>query len=276
MLDLEALAEVEVSRARIRQQFLGRAARLDAAFADDVRTVRDAQRVVHVVIGEQHADAGVAEFEDDLLNFVDDLRVHAAERLVEEDQPRLGRERAGDLQPAPLAAGEGQCSRVAEVDQRELLEQLFEAFLALGAGDAERFEHRVHVVGHGHPLEDRGFLREVAHPSAGAQVHRKAAHVLAHEHHLSAVAADHADRHAEGGGLACAVLPEQPDDFALLDGERDASDHLAAVVRLAKVFDFQKAHAAGPAFMFIRRFRRFTQMSPDDKDRTSCGRIALP
>ena len=72
----------------------------------DVRAVDDVERLLHVVIADQHADAAVAEAGDDGLDVVHGDRIDAGERLVQHHELRLRHERPRDLEAAPLAARE--------------------------------------------------------------------------------------------------------------------------------------------------------------------------
>jgi len=49
------------------------------------------------------------------------------------------------------------------------------------------------------------------------------------EDDASGVTFDHADGHAEGGGFACAVSSEEPDDLGVLDFEGYAVDDGSSV-----------------------------------------------
>ena len=86
-----------------------------AAVADDVGVVADAQRLAHVVVGDQHADAARLEEADDALDLDHRDRVDAGERLVEQDEARLRGQRARDLDAPPLAARQRRRRRVAQL-----------------------------------------------------------------------------------------------------------------------------------------------------------------
>ena len=70
--------------------------------------------------------------------------------------------------------------------------------------------------------------------------------VLAVEEDLAVVGRDLAGGHAEAGGLAGAVGPEQADDLAGVDLELDAVDDLAPAVDLHQPADFQQGHSRAP------------------------------
>ena len=130
---LEAVAKVEFAGAGVVEEFFGRAAGLDAAVADDVGSVGDAEGVVDVVVGEQDADAGVAQVEDDGLDFADGNGVHAAEGLVQHDEARLGDQGAGDFQSAALSAGEGVGQGLRQGGQAQAVQECAQPATAFGA-----------------------------------------------------------------------------------------------------------------------------------------------
>jgi hypothetical protein len=65
--------------------------------------LRDAHDEVHVVLDQEHGDAGLLDAANDLAELMRLLRVEAGSRLVEQQQLRLRGKRAGDLEP-PLQA----------------------------------------------------------------------------------------------------------------------------------------------------------------------------
>src|SRR5690606_40120454 len=86
--------------------------------------VGDGQGLPHAVVGEEHAQAAPGpEVVDEGLDLADRLRVDAGERLVEQQEVRVDREAAGDLQAPPLAAGERVGAVVRQVAEVELLEE---------------------------------------------------------------------------------------------------------------------------------------------------------
>src|SRR5688572_1641806 len=105
-LEAEVLAQIDLSYAFIINDLLRLAVGEHAAVIDDVGAVADAESFPHIVIGDQYADAARLEKADDLLDVQHDDRIDPRERLVEQDEARLGRERARDLHAPPLAAGE--------------------------------------------------------------------------------------------------------------------------------------------------------------------------
>ena len=86
----------------------------------DVGAVDDVERLAHIVVGDQHADAAMLQVRDEVADVGDGDRVDAGERLVEQDVIRLGREGPGDLYPATLAPGERQRRRPARLPGRKV------------------------------------------------------------------------------------------------------------------------------------------------------------
>src|ERR1700694_5505759 len=58
----------------VGRQAVRRAALENHSAVDDVRAVGDAQRLAHVVVGDEHADAAILQVEDDFLNVGDGNR----------------------------------------------------------------------------------------------------------------------------------------------------------------------------------------------------------
>ena len=74
------------------------------AFANDKGGLTDIQRVADIVIGDEHPDAALLQVQDDLLDIVDRDRVDAGKGLIQQDEVRLGRQGAGDFDPAAFTA----------------------------------------------------------------------------------------------------------------------------------------------------------------------------
>ena len=70
-------------------------------------------------------------------------------------------------------------------------------------------------------------------------MHGQAGQTLRPEHDRSGVGLLESDDHVERGGLAGPVRPEQADDLARVDAQRQAVHHPAAAVRLDEVLGSQ-------------------------------------
>src|SRR5207342_3434431 len=79
-LKAERVAEVDAADIRIREYGIGGALGEDASFIEDIRPVADAQGLAHVMVGNEHADAALAQVTDDLLDLAHGNRIDASER----------------------------------------------------------------------------------------------------------------------------------------------------------------------------------------------------
>jgi hypothetical protein len=135
------------------------------------------------VVGNDHADAAVAEIGDDLLNVVDRDRVDSGERLVEEHEAGPLDERARDLQATPLSTGERVPLALAEMRQREIGEQVLQALRALLFRELHGLEDGEDVLLHRELPEDRRLLGEISDAHACPPVHRDVRQVLSVQEH---------------------------------------------------------------------------------------------
>src|SRR2546430_14547152 len=94
--------EIQVRDPVVEHQLAHRARHLHLAFEHDVGAVDDVERLLHVVVGDQHADAAVAQAGHDRLDVVHRDRIYPGEWFIEEHEIWLGDERAGDLEATPL------------------------------------------------------------------------------------------------------------------------------------------------------------------------------
>jgi hypothetical protein len=116
------------------------------------------------MVGDQHADAAVGEVAGDALDVVHGERVDAGEGLVEQDEGGIRRERARDLDAAPLAAREAHAEVVPEMRDVQLLQQALERLFAASVVEVvARLEDRLHVV------DDRQLAEDRRLPAAGSR-----------------------------------------------------------------------------------------------------------
>ena len=210
---------------------------------DDLSHVHDRDAV-----GDVLDDAQVVRDEDDtevqlalqLLQQVEDLGldrdVQRRDRLVGDDQHRVGHQRAGDADALALAAGEG--VRVAremggvEADQ---LGDLGDALLDVDRPDPLGAKRLADDVADRHPRRERGerVLEDHVHVAAQAteralaglrQVDRRL--VAGGEDRRSRGRVDGADDRAAERGLAAAGFADQPEHLAAGEVEADVVDGL--------------------------------------------------
>ena len=110
--------------------------------------------------------------------------IERAERLVEQEHLRLGRERAREPHPLALPAGELRGIAVAEALELHEVEQLVHAFADLGLRPFSHLQAERDVVANGHVLERGVVLEDEADV---ALLRRERRGVLAREEDLADV-----------------------------------------------------------------------------------------
>src|SRR3954447_8560224 len=230
-LALDQLVADPVAHAVARgsgDQLAGRALGEDPAVLDDRHAVGERLRLVEIVGGEQHGLPELAQGAHHLPGGAARGRVEARRRLVEEDQLGGAEEREGEVEPALLAAGRGPSAAV-----RALLEPGEGDRLLHAARGGVQLRPVLERLAHGQVRVGAAALQHDAH--APAQIGRALGRVEAEHGHLAAVPVPVALEDLDGGGLARAVGPEQPEDLAAPDAERQPADRLLAPVGLRQV-----------------------------------------
>src|SRR5579884_2787361 len=167
----EILTEVDPADLGIVAELLGAAGPEDPAIVDDIGAVRDGEGLADIVVRDENADAGVLQIEDNPLQFQYLDGVDAGERLIEEEEAGLDDQGPGDLDAAPLAAGERVSFVVPDRLKAELRDQAIHAVTALAAGEPKRLQDRHQVIFDGELAKNGGFLGKVADTSARPLVH---------------------------------------------------------------------------------------------------------
>ena len=143
----EILPQVDLAHVWICKDLVRGSGRQHGALVDDIGPAANPERFPDVMVRDQHADAAVGEVPGDALDVVHRERVDAGKRLVEQDEGRIGRERARDLDAAAFAARQAHADVVPQVRDVQLLEQAFERLVPRGVVEvAARLEDRLDVV----------------------------------------------------------------------------------------------------------------------------------
>jgi hypothetical protein len=183
----------------------------------------DAQAEVHVLLGQQHGNAHVAQLAQQLADALDDDRRQAFAGLVQQQPGRVAHERARDGEHLLLAAGQEAALPVRQLP--ELREELVDALdrPAAGAAAARR---DVEVLPYRQLGEDAAVLRHEADAGVRDLVRRAAADAAALP--LDAPGRSGREPHdaAHRRRLPHAVPAEQADALARRDRERHAEQHL--------------------------------------------------
>src|ERR687895_1147451 len=114
-LHSEILAQIYSANAVIIDNLFGMARCEHGALVDNVRAIADAERLAHVMVCYEHADAALLEEPNDALDVEHRDRVDPGEGLVEQDERGAGAQGAGDLQASSLATGERNRRMLAQV-----------------------------------------------------------------------------------------------------------------------------------------------------------------
>ena len=138
------------------------------------------------------------------------FQIHARHRLVEQNEPRLERHGAGQLDPLAQPVREGPGSRFADVLDIEEIDDLFHLaavlqLFAAGAGEpVDRTGEKValqevvapdhDVVEHAHVSEQREALERAADADRGATARRQVRDVTPVEQHAAAESASNGPR----------------------------------------------------------------------------------
>src|SRR3954470_23042790 len=178
-------------------------------------------RLVDVVGDEDDGLAQPAEDRQELaLQPLAHDRIDGAEGLVHQHHGGIGRKRARDADPLPLASRKlareapQELPRLEPDERQHLLDARRDPRLL----PAEQGRHRRDVLGDAHVREKPDLLDDVA--DGAAQAHRvSAGNVLAGDEDTAGGRLDQAVDHAHGGGLAATGGPDQDADRALRDVE---------------------------------------------------------
>src|SRR5262245_18170320 len=138
----EILTQVDLFHFQVAAQLLGGAGSQDFSCVYYIGTIRDIQSLPDVVVGHEHADPTLAQHHDNTLDYLHRERVDAGERLVQKNEFRSKDERPGNLETAPLAAGESVGALPSEALDAELLEQPFHARILLARREVESLGDR--------------------------------------------------------------------------------------------------------------------------------------
>ena len=230
-------------------EFVDRAVLGDTAAEDDGRLVGELDDLVEVVGGEDDRGAAVGQSADHAPQAAPHLRVEAGCGLVEEEELGASHDRHGDVEAAPLAAGQlAHAARglAAEVDMIE------------GVLNRHRVLEEARSAGHrladGEVAEVRGALGDDA--DARAPLAQGALRVLAEHADRPAVGAPQALEDLDGGGLARAVGAEQGEDGSGAHGQIKPAEHGCAAVGLRQAADLDDSALIHDSSIMAHRQRR--------------------
>ena len=206
---------------------------------DDVVAVGDAGEVGDVLVDHQHRLPAALQHRQAVPDFLADQRREAFGGFVEDQQFRIGHQRAADRQHLLLAAGQRHAHVAAALGEPR--KQRVDFLDGPGIGIAET------VAGGGDEIfvhrqvrKDLAAFRHQADAEFCDLIRRQAAHFLAGEADRACAGRRHAHDGADGRGLAHAVAAHQGDHLARLDLQRQAEQHLAEAVAGLDAVDFEQ------------------------------------
>ena len=209
----------ECVEARLADDLVDRAGRQHTPVGDVADAVA-ALGFVHVMGRDQHGEAARREPVDLVPELAPGLRVDASGRLVEKEEPRLVHDAGGEREALLPAARQLPSELMAARGEAEIGEGLRDRLPArleiVEAGDEEEILLDRQV------LVEREPLRHVADLLLDAAA--LADDVIAEHGSLARVRSEKPADHADGRRLARAVGPEEADDLAGRDLERDVID----------------------------------------------------
>ena len=224
---------------------------LDAAAVHHRDPVRERERLGLVVRHVDERDADLLLQVDELdLHLLAQLRVEGGERLVEQQERRVGHERARDRDALPLAARQLVRHALAEAGEPHVLERLGDLRRHVRGRHLRHLQRERDVAFDGHVREQRVALEHRAHRTA---LRRAADEVLAVEHDAAGVGQVEARDHPQERRLAAAGGPQQREELARLDGEADVVDGGEVAEPARDPLDFEQRHGRDPPSATVGR-----------------------
>src|SRR6185369_13981028 len=243
-LEGELLDEIDLSSDRIVGDLAGGSRDENLAVVENVRAVRDGQRLPDVVVGDEDADPAIAQPRDDLLDVGDRDGIDARERLVQQQVLRARHQGARDLQPPPLAARQRVGGVRRQGGEVELGQQVAGPLPALDRVEIQRLQDGQQVLLYRQLSEDRRLLRQVPHAHAAPLVHGQGRDLLSFQKDTSTLGRQQADQHVEGRRLPGSVGAEQSHHLAAVDVQRHVVDHLAVLEPFLQSLRDEALHAS--------------------------------
>jgi len=200
----------------------------------DICPINDLQRVAHIMIGDQDADATILEVRYEVADVADRNRIDPGERLIEQDEVRGSVASARAISQRRRSPPD---SAIAEARRRWLIENSAKSASSIAcraSGSGSETSRMARMFCSTVSAEDRCLLRQIADAEARPAIHRQIGDVLPVELDRPGIGGDEAGDDVEAGGLAGAVGAEQTDDLAALHRHADVAQHRAALEALAE------------------------------------------
>jgi hypothetical protein len=160
------------------------------------------------------------------------LRVEIGQRLVEQEDLRIAHDGAAHGDALALAAGERAGIALQQLVEAEDARGVLDALVDLALRRVAQTQREGHVLRHRHMRVERVLLE---HHGDVALFGRNVVDDLGADGDLPARDAFEPGEHAQQGGLSASRGTDQNDEFAVLDLDVDAVDHLRRAVSLFHV-----------------------------------------
>ena len=250
------MTEVGLDDAGVARDRGGRACGDQPSLREHPDMLGQAHHRLHHVLDHQHGDAAACDGADYRDHVGDLLRVEARQHLVEEQQARLRRQRACELQS--LAAGDGEiCGGLVELRGEADLRR--HAFGGGERGSAARFAQvraDGDVLAHGLRRERLHDLEGARQAGARIEVRRAAGDVVSGEADASAVGNEKAGHQREERRLAGTVGTDERAQATLRNIEGDTLHGLQSAEGDGDVFEAEaEAQPARPGLQAARTSR---------------------
>ena len=178
----------------------------------------------------------LAHAADELAGFVFLVGVQAVGRFVEHEDVRVVQNRLRQAGAVLVTLGEGVGALVDDRLQEAHLDGAIHGLLARLAAQAAQFRAEAEKAVHRHVRVGGRVLGQVADEFLGRDGILQ--HVMAADGDAAGRGRDEAREHAHGGGLARAVGPEEAEDLAPFERERDPGHGPFRAEMFFQVFDF--------------------------------------
>lgn len=217
---MELIPQVETPSQGIVNQVMPTALHQDLSLVNDVGPGGDLQGLPHVVIRDQNADSFGRQLSDDLLNVGYGNGIDACEGFVQQEKVWLDRQGSGDLRTPPLPSRQGVGLLMPDAVNTEFSQEGFQFFPALLPCEVVPGLQNGHdVVFHRKLSEYRGLLGQIGNPRLGSEEHGELGDIAAVQGNGPGSGGYESHDHIEGGGLSCAVGPQESHHFTVGHGK---------------------------------------------------------
>src|SRR6202166_3085452 len=227
------------------------------SLGDHADAVGEVLSFIHVMGGQHDGLAERPHVAHDPPGGAAGRRVEAGGRLVQKDQLRVAHQAESDVEAALLATGQLSHPLACLLGQSDQLDDLRGGARrrVVAPIELDKLGHRQHRR-HGRLLEHEPHAL-VEPPAATVRVDPE-------HRHRSSVPGAVALEDLDGGGLACAVRAEEPEDLPLLHGETDPANRFDGAVGLAQAVDDEGCHRNGSA-VYDERSQSRCAMVPESR-----------